>query len=185
MHLLILALLLAPPFDDVFDLKIQGRIAKTVARSCRWTTPSPWTESWVSAIRRLPAGQPGKEQYLVFLKETYAYNIGALNQAYALDATSFTDLASIDFSKLDETRAAVRADDQQFLGWIAHALFQTVAVELRRCDPGRMAISEALTTDTPAPVVLEAAKAFDRIAVRPEAAERIRRITKKPVITVP
>lgn len=185
MHLLTLALLLAPPFDDVFDPKIQGRIAKTVSESCRWTTQSPWTESWVSAIRRLPAGQSGKEQYLVFLKETYAYNIASLNQAYALDATSFTDLASIDFSKLDETRAAVRVDDQQFLGWIAHTLFQTVAVELRRCDPGRLATSEALAVDTPSPVVLEATKAFDRIAARPDVADRMRRLTKKPVIVLP
>ena len=58
---------------------------------------------------------PAKQQYVQFLKDLYGYNIGRLNEAYGLEAGSFTELLSYDYRRLDAGREPVRRDDEAFL----------------------------------------------------------------------
>lgn len=85
-----------------------------------------WTGATVAhleLIRGLPDEAPGKQQYVEFLKEAYGYNIDRLNSAYGLQASSFTDLYSLDYRALDRSREAVRRDDAAFLRGLNETLF--------------------------------------------------------------
>ncbi len=69
---------------------------------------------WADYARRQPAESELRQNYVAFLKERYSYTIGRVNEAYGLEAASFTDLTAIDFRPLDRTRAAVADDDKEF-----------------------------------------------------------------------
>jgi hypothetical protein len=138
-----------------------------------------WEPALVSAIRRLGADHPARQQYVDFLKDRYAYNIGRVNEAYGIESPSFTDLASYDFSSLDRTRRTVVEDDRAFLGWLADALYRPVVAELRACDPGRLVFSDALDPFADA-VWLDAGPGETRLD--PNAVLAARRGSRKPVL---
>lgn len=98
------------PFDSAF-LRQLPRAAKAEEVEFR---PAPSRE-WVHAVRRMREEAPAKQQYVQFLKDLYGYNIGPLNEAYGLDAGSFTELLTYDYRRLDPGRPAVRRDDETFL----------------------------------------------------------------------
>ncbi len=136
-------------FDEVFDPSSQSKLRSRIRAACQAARANPnfigysltsapeWDPAGVAAIRRLGPDHAAKQQYVDFLKDQYAYNIGRLNQAYGLDSPSFTDLAAFPFAGLDAARQAVRDDDHAFLGWIAEVLYRAAAEEHRRCDPNR------------------------------------------------
>jgi hypothetical protein len=47
-------------------------------------------------------------------RSSYGYQIDAVNRAYGLEASAFTELESSDFARLDEGRSEVVADDRVF-----------------------------------------------------------------------
>lgn len=98
------------PFDSAF-LRELPRAAKAEEVEFR---PAPSRE-WVYAVRGMREETPAKQQYVQFLKDRYGYNIGRLNEAYGLDAGSFTELLTYDYRRLDPQRPAVRRDDEAFL----------------------------------------------------------------------
>ena len=98
------------PFDSAF-LRQLPRVAQAEDVEFR---PAPSRE-WVHAVRRMREEAPAKQQYVQFLKELYGYNIGQFNQAYGLEAGSFTELLTYDYRRLDPTTPAVRRDDAAFL----------------------------------------------------------------------
>ncbi len=102
------------PWPDPFDSAFLRRLPKTAPAEEVEFRPAPARE-WVDAVRRMAEEAPAKQQYVLFLKETYGYNIERLNQAYGMDAGSFTELLTYDYSRLDVKRPAVRRDDEAFL----------------------------------------------------------------------
>ncbi len=78
------------------------------------TAPGDWRTP-ARTVRRMAASETQKQLYIAFLKRTHGYQIAAVNQAYGLDASAFTDLESWDFATLDESRAGVVKDDIAFV----------------------------------------------------------------------
>lgn len=73
-----------------------------------------FAEPWRGAVIRVqqaPAESTDKQLYIAFLKRRYGYQIAALNQAYGLDASAFTELESMDFSR---QARRVEADELAF-----------------------------------------------------------------------
>lgn len=125
----LVTLLLYPPLPpaDVFSPEFETRVA-----ALRKSTAKPIVhvnEAWVEFIRRLPAESPGKQAYVGFLKDRYGYTIGRVNEAYAIDFSSFTDLTSFDFQSLNRSRPAVVADDREFLATIREVLDRLLAMK--------------------------------------------------------
>ena len=86
-------------------------------------------------IATMSSASDGKQFYIAWLKDRYAYNISRLNEAYGLESTSFTDLTENDFSKVDRTRAAVKEDDRLFLIDLSATIKQKVDELFQRCSP--------------------------------------------------
>jgi hypothetical protein len=102
------------PWPDPFDPAFLRQTPRAGASEEVEFRPAPARE-WVFAVRRLPEDAPAKQQYVQFLKDLYGYQIGRLNEAYGLEAGSFTELLSYDYRRLDTQRPAVRRDDEAFL----------------------------------------------------------------------
>jgi hypothetical protein len=107
------------PFDSAF---LRGLPRPGKAEDVEFR-PAPSRE-WVFAIRRMREEAPAKQQYVQFLKDLYGYNIGRLNEAYGLDAGSFTELLTYDYGRLDFQRPAVRRDDDAFLKTLISAALE-------------------------------------------------------------
>jgi hypothetical protein len=128
-----LAIALPPlPAEDPYDGAAMRNWAKAARAVLRNEAKVEYTWTGATAvhlelIRRLPDEAPGKQQYVEFLKETYGYNIERLNDAYGLQASSFTDLYSFDYRALDRAREAVRRDDAAFLRGLNKVLFAEAA----------------------------------------------------------
>jgi hypothetical protein len=135
MLLIVAALVIAlPPLPDAdphaaTTMAAWAKEARAALRN-EATVEYTWTgatAAHLELIRRLPDEGPGKQQYVEFLKETYGYNIDRLNAAYGLQASSFTDLYSLDYRELDRGREAVRRDDAAFLNALNETLFAEAA----------------------------------------------------------
>lgn len=135
-------------FDDDLLAAVQkaSALGRRRAALVGYTWPaSDWTSARVTAMRRLSAESAGKQQYVGFLKERYAYSIERVNEIYGLESTSFSDLLTEGFAALDTSRAAVAADDRQFLADCAARLAETLATELQSAHPGALLFSEPVT----------------------------------------
>lgn len=99
------------PWPDPFDAAFLRHMPRAEEVEFR---PAP-SRDWVHAVRRMREEAPAKQQYVLFLKDLYGYNIGRLNDAYGLEAGSFTELLTYDYRRLDARREAVRRDDEGFL----------------------------------------------------------------------
>ena len=102
------------PWPDPFDSGFLRQLPRAGKAEEVEFQPAPSRE-WVHAVRRMREEAPAKQQYVQFLKDLYGYNIGRLNEAYGLEAGSFTELLTYDYRRLDAQRPAVRRDDEAFL----------------------------------------------------------------------
>ncbi|MEO8126793.1 MAG: hypothetical protein ABJF23_08120 [Bryobacteraceae bacterium] len=156
-------------YADVFDPEVEEQIRRKCSSAAKssaefvaytFTAIPPWTRAWTDWFRALPTDSPGKQQYVLFLKETYKYSIGDVNKTYGIDSTSFTDLGQFNWkeAKLDAERP--RADDEEFLGWIAQSLFGPAAEALRKADSKHLILGQQFGPDTPKAVLQASAKAL-------------------------
>lgn len=102
------------PWPDPFDASFLRQMPQVKKAEEVAFRPAP-SRDWVHAVRKMREEAPAKQQYVQFLKELYGYNIGRLNEAYGLEAGSFTELLTYDYRRLDPQRPAVRRDDEAFL----------------------------------------------------------------------
>jgi hypothetical protein len=116
--------------SPVVDLKLSECMVYEVPG--KWRAP-------VQAARKADSSSLQKQFYSAFLKKRYGYQIAALNQAYGLEASSFTELASFDFAQLDENRLEVLADDVEFASEI---FVERVESALRGSKAGRFRLVE-------------------------------------------
>ena len=150
-------------FADVFDPDVQEQIrVKCFSRAMQaaagfvvytFTEIPPWNRAWVNWFRGLQGDSPGKQQYVQFLKETYNYSIGDVNKAYGIDSTSFTDLGQFNWNAATLDAPKPRQDDEEFLGWIAQALFFTAAQAIRKADPTNLIQGQQLDANCPKSVI--------------------------------
>lgn len=107
------------PWPDPFDPAFLSKMKVDAGEQIEFR-PAPARE-WVRAVRQWPEEAPAKQQYVQFLKDLYGYNITRLNEAYGLDAGSFTELLTYDYRRLDPQRPAVQRDDEAFLKILVNA----------------------------------------------------------------
>ena len=207
-------------FPDVFDPEWAeqiGRRIRAFAAPLRddpnligyfWTDTPTWDllktralrgTEWVSQIRALPGGAPGRLAYARFLESRYRDRIGDLNQFYGLDLEDWSDLASTDLTRIAIGRHVVRADDEAFLGEIARRFYEIVGRAQREADPNHLVFGDRfLVGDTPSAVVEAALPWIDAIAVQPgdrysplyppgtiypeREMERLHQLTGKPLL---
>ena len=135
------------PFDDELVTAVLNAVLRGKQRSnlvgYTWSV-SDWTPSRVTAMRKLITESAGKQQYVGFLKERYAYSIERVNQIYGLESTSFSDLLIESFAQLDLARPEVAAADRQFLAETASRLAEAIAGTLHTAHPGALLFSEPL-----------------------------------------
>ncbi len=184
--------------------------AQPMAMAWTWTDSTSWDikftrqsrgTDYVSYMRELPAGSPGRERYTAFLRERHGGDLARLNAAYG---TVFASFAAVGGAGLDRDRAAVFADDREFLRLIARHYYQTISAAFRREHPTGLLMGDRFhLRDHPDEVLEEAAKFIDVLGIQPgdhfypsldpltrpdetwfDAAEfdRLHRLTGKPII---
>lgn len=156
---------------------------------------------FVSFLRELPAGAPGRERYLAFLRSRHGGELAPLNAAYGTQFASFEEVRT---PRLELERAAVFADDREFLRLIARHYYQTISTVFRREHPGGLLMGDRFhLRDHPDEVLEEAARFIDVLGIQPgdhfyppvtpltrpdetwfDTAEfdRLHRITGKPIV---
>ncbi len=120
---------------DLFSEAVQASIRAKVQEACEVVDTAAMGREWVDFARGLDSEADGKQAYVGFLKERYEYNIGRLNEAYGLDAQSFTELTSMNFKSLDRARKAVVEDDAQMLGMLREIVVRVSQEGLAQCKP--------------------------------------------------
>jgi len=122
---------------------------------------------FVSFVRGLRRGAPGRVRYQSFLRERHP-SIDALNTAYGTTFASFQETANADWSALDRDRPAVFADDREFLRLIARQYYQTISTAFRREHPPGLLMGDRFhLRDHPDEVLEEAARCIDILAIQP------------------
>jgi hypothetical protein len=207
-------------FPDVFDPAWRKSTEDLIGKECArhrdnpyligyfWTDTPTWDlvrtrglrgTDWVSEIRRLPAGAPGRRRYAEFLARRYAGRIEELNAIYGLSLNNLDELAGADLSRIAIGRHVVGDDDREFLGIIARELYQIAGPAQRKHDPNHLVLGDRyLAGDAPDIVLLAAAPHIDAVSVQPgdrytelyppstrypeKAIEQMHRVTGKPVM---
>ncbi|MEM6916997.1 MAG: hypothetical protein AAF491_10575 [Verrucomicrobiota bacterium] len=207
-------------FPDVFDPAWQEetrKFMKSFAERHRddpyligylWTDTPTWSlletralrgTDWVSEIRRLPPGAPGRKAYVEFIQGLYEGRLEELNEFYQLDLSALEDFASADLTTLPIGRHRIQEDDEVFLPKIAEVYYRTAAEALREADPNHLNFGDRyLAGDAPTAVLKAATPYIDAVAVQPgdrysrlyppstrfpeEEIEHLHRVTGKPVL---
>lgn len=125
----------------VLDLDLAPKVKQACTETRRQDAAGlelEWGETPGAALLATQASSTdGKQFYVAWLKDRYNYNIAKLNQAYGLEAISFTDLTESDFKQVDRQRPAVVEDDRLFLIDLAATLKQRIDEMFQACAPGR------------------------------------------------
>jgi hypothetical protein len=159
-----------------------------------WNLPSRKKgNDWAIAYRKLPAGTPGKAQYVDFLLARHK-SVEAINRAYG---TSVTDraglLAESAWANAKSDAPAVMNDNKAFVKIVARQYYQVCHDEIRKLDPHHLIFGDRYAgTDLRLleDVIKEAAPYVDGVAIQPfdrdrySAAlyDRVAKITGKPIL---
>jgi hypothetical protein len=176
------------PFADVFDGAVLSRNrsrARTAAASgsgnpfligylyndaALWDLTKSREKSvtkqhYVDFIRSLGSDRPGRARYEQFLQDKYG-TISRLNAAYG---TNFYSFGSITESSLKTSaRAAVIADDTEFLGILAEQFYRTTREALRQRDADHLIFGDCnFLWAPPDPVLAAMRRSVDVISIQP------------------
>lgn len=174
------------PFDDdlVTATQVAAKLGRNRADLLGYTwTPSSWSPARLTQIRRRNADSAAKQQYIGYLKERYAYSIERVNEIYGLESTSFSDLLTETFAKLDPTKPAVAADDRQFLLDAASRVAEAIAEALKEAHPGALLFTEPIDDAEIATLLAKFAPVL--VSRQPLAAARAQVLLAKPPLVMP
>ena len=181
-------------YDDVFDGAFRTRVDAEAKRlvdevgrdlnliGYYWNDMPQWDirlareqkgTDWVSFMRSLPEGAPGRARYVEFLRERYG-TTDALNAAYGTNASSHEAVCEIDVAALWQCARAVE-DDYGFLSLIARELYGVVSASLRNHGGDHLVFGEKYwASDMPDGVLREALPCVDALSVQwgPERSPR-------------
>jgi hypothetical protein len=186
--------------------------ANPMAMAWAWSDSLSWdlkltrqtrNTDFVSFLRGLAVGAPGRDRYIAFLRARHDGDIARLNAAYG---STFASFEAVGGASLNLDRAPVFADDREFLRLIARHYYQTISTVFRREHPHGLLMGERFQLrDHPDEVLEEAAKFIDVLGIQPgdhfyppvakltrpdetwfDTAEfdRLHRLTGKPVVVV-
>lgn len=176
-------------FPDVFDPAWEAAINEDFAREVApwrddpmligwfWTDTPTWDvlrtralrgTDWVSAMRALPAGRPGREAYAAFLAARYANRFADLNSFYGLSLGSPASLRDADLRHVAVGRHVVQEDDEAFLAVIARRYYEVTGKAQRLADPNHLVFGDRYLAGDHPEKVLQAVKPWiDAVAVQP------------------
>ena len=150
-------------YQDIFDPKWQAGARRRVAEECARQKDNPnligyyymdlpaWNleavrdlpeGNWVTFFRHLPPDAPGKQRYLAFLRGRAAGELAKFTAHYEVDAASWDALAKADFSRVDATNPAVRAEDELFLGIVAEQYYRFYHDAVRAVDSRHLILGD-------------------------------------------
>jgi hypothetical protein len=176
-------------FPDVFDTGWETAVKQAFVNEVAPSRDEPmlvgwfWTDTptwdvlrtralrgteWVSVVRTLNAGRPGREAYAAFLEARYANRLTDLNAFYGLSLGSFAALRDADLSHVAVGRHVVQEDDRAFLGIIARRYYEVVGKAQRQADPNHLVFGDRYLAGDHPEEVLQAVKPWiDAVAVQP------------------
>lgn len=168
----------APAFAADAEIKARAAAAEMKANpmaiAWTWTDSTSWDikftrrtrgTDYVSFMRELPAVAPGRQRYIAFLRERHGADLARLNAAYG---AAFPSFETVGGAALDRDRAAVLADDREFLRLIARRYYEAIATPFRREHPTGLLLGDRFHfRDHPDEVLEEAAKFIDVLAIQP------------------
>ncbi len=147
----------------------------------RWGADWRGKQSLLDMYLALPAGAPGRQAAIAFLRREYFGRIAALDHAWEIKATSFDRIQTIGKT------SAYRADARQFLRLAAGRYFKVCAQAIHAADPNHLYLGARIAWPW-YPAVLEAAHWADVVTIniyardpRPVAA-RAARLSGRPVM---
>lgn len=176
-------------YDDVFDSDFHRSIDEKVRQCCAEASSNPnligfcWTDTprwdldiaretrgtdWVSAIRSLQRGSPGKLKYIEFLQAVYDGDLEAMKRDYRVNVSAWDALMDEQFVGVPIEDPVVRKLDEEFLRLIARELFGVIAGAFQRHDGSRhLQLGERyLLHDHPPAVLEEALPYIDALCVQ-------------------
>lgn len=148
---------------DIFDPKWQVGARQRIAQQCARQKDTPnligyyykdlpaWNleavrdlpeGNWVTFFRNLPADAPGKQRYLSFLRDRAGGDLAKFTKLYRVDADSWDAASKADFSKVDATNPAVRAEDEIFLGIVAEQYYRFYHDAVRAVDSRHLILGD-------------------------------------------
>jgi hypothetical protein len=198
-------------YPDVFDPAYRAGVERVIEGMCASVCSHPnllgyyWTDTprwdleaarrllrtdWVSQIRSLPAGAPGKQRWVAFLREIHREHPDRCRAAYGVGPDETDALLARDSSDLDLSHATVASDDRQFLRLIAREYYGIAGAANRRADPDHLVFGDRyLGGDHPVEVVEEALPWIDALSVQPvrlqfeaELLDRLHALSHKPIL---
>jgi hypothetical protein len=147
----------------------------------RWGPDWRGKETMLDMYMALPAGAPGRQHAVHFLRHRYADDIGRLNRAWQASAEDFDRIS------LPSQTEAHQADSDEFLGMVAERYFRVCADAILSADPAHLYLGARFAGKVPDPVI-RGARVADVVSVniysfdpRP-LVEHVARLTGKPVL---
>ena len=98
--------------------------------------------NWVTFFRNLAADAPGKQRYLSFLRGRAGGDLAKFTKLYGVNAASWDEVAKADFSRVDATNPAVRAEDEAFLGIVAEQYYRFYHDAVRAVDSRHLILGD-------------------------------------------
>jgi len=147
----------------------------------RWGPDWRGKQNMLAMYLNLPADAPGRQHAIDFLKKRYSEQIGKLDRAWGVHASTFEDVPS------GAQTEAFREDNAVFLEMVARRYFEVCAKAIHAADPNHLYLG-AKFAGTPPDPVLRASHLTDVVSVdiyrfdpRPEV-EHIYKLAQRPVL---
>lgn len=124
----------------------------------RWGPDWRGKQDMLAMYLNLPAGAPGRQHAIDFLKRKYSGNIRSLDRAWSVDAKGFAEISA------PAGTEAYRADNAEFLRGVARRYFDVCASAIHAADPNHLYLGAKFAGLPPDPVLV-ASRGTDVISV--------------------
>jgi len=107
--------------------------------------------TWPRAIAALPAGAPGKQTYVEFMRGRYHGRIRDFNAVYGTSLKSFRELLSGSLPSSPARHEQAHSDEKAFLKEILEKLYRVLSGALREHDPNHLILGDRYNGNTELP----------------------------------
>eukprot|EP01052_Picozoa_sp_SAG31_P029409 SAG31_NODE_2921_length_4909_cov_2.815385_2_plen_463_part_00 len=201
-------------FPDVWNSTVRRQTAANILSACEDVRPHRqnligyiWTDTpafdikyaqqerghdWVSSLRCLPAGAPGRQQYNDFLRQRFANNLPAVCSAYGAPRSKCnSSWHSLDLCNVQNTDSErMMADDYAFLPSIVREYYSLCNTTIKQCDPeANVFVDTIRSVLTPDSVIKLVGEFADAVSYQPDDKYinmtellRVHTIARKPLL---
>jgi len=108
--------------------------------------------TWPRVLRNLPPKAPGKQAYVVSMRQRYQENIGAFNKTYTTKFAKWQDLENTTNWRPDfDTRNGKELEDNNaFLEEVVDRYYSVMTTAIKRHDPNHLILGDKLNANTDA-----------------------------------